>query len=126
MPQALETLCLIHFWGWKNSLFPILALWGNKNWPPSINLKKLKIFRDLTGLKGCKWSSLHAPGTGNPLSPPILSFFLHSLFPSLSLKNTRFRDRHLASFVKVEARKIYFFETKGCGDNIKLFRQCSA
>ena len=27
LPQALETLCLILFWGWKNSLFSLLALW---------------------------------------------------------------------------------------------------
>ena len=33
--QALKTLCYIHFWSWENSLFPLLALWGNKIWPPS-------------------------------------------------------------------------------------------
>ena len=32
MPQALKTLCLIQFWSWKNSLFPLLALWGNRKW----------------------------------------------------------------------------------------------
>ena len=39
----LKTLCLIHFWGWMNSLFPLLALWGNKNWPPSMKMKKIEI-----------------------------------------------------------------------------------
>ena len=72
MPQALETLCLIHFLGWKNSLFPLLALWGNKNWPPSMKVKKLKIFWDRMSSKGCKWSSLNAPGTENPLSHQVL------------------------------------------------------
>ena len=72
MPKALETLCLIQFWGWKNSLFPLLALWGNKNWPPSMKVKKFKISQNKRGSRGCKWSSLNAPGTGNPLSHPIL------------------------------------------------------
>ena len=38
MPQALKTLCLIQFWSWKNSLFPLLALWGNKKWLPSMKV----------------------------------------------------------------------------------------
>ena len=51
---------------------PLLALWGNKNWPPSMKVKKLKIFWDKMGSKGCKWSSLNAQGTGNPLPHPVL------------------------------------------------------
>ena len=70
MPQALKPLCLI--WSWNNSLFPLLALWGNKNWPPSMKVKKLKILQDKMGSKGCKWSILNAPGTETPLSNPIL------------------------------------------------------
>ena len=31
MPKALKTLCVTQFWSWKNSLFPLLTLWGNKN-----------------------------------------------------------------------------------------------
>ena len=82
MPQALKTLCLIHFWGWMNSPFPLLALWGNKNWPPSMKVKKLKIFWEKMSPKGCKWSSLNAPGTENPLSHPILK--LHEFpFPTI-------------------------------------------
>ena len=72
MPQALKTIFLIHFWGWENSLFPLLALWGNKNWPPSMKVKKLENFQNKKGLMGCKWSSLNAPGTENPLSHPLL------------------------------------------------------
>ena len=71
MPQALNTLCLIHFWGWKNSLFPLLALWGNKNWPPSMKVKKMEIFQNKRGLKGCIWPSLNVPGTENPLSHSV-------------------------------------------------------
>ena len=72
MPKALKPLCLIQFWSWKNSLFPLLALWGNKNWPPSMKVKKVENFQNKSGLKGCKWSSLNAPGTEYPLSHPVL------------------------------------------------------
>ena len=78
MPKALKTPCLIHFWGWKNSLFPLLALLGNKNWPPIINLKKLEKFQKVRGAKGCKRSSLKAKGIENPLSHP---FFKLDEFP---------------------------------------------
>ena len=54
------------------TLFPLLAPLGNKNWPPSMKVKKLKIFCHKMGSMGCKWSSLHAPGTQTPLSHPIL------------------------------------------------------
>ena len=57
---------------WKNFPFPLLALWGNKNWPPSMKVKRMEIFQNKRGLKGCKWSSLNAPGTENPLSHSIL------------------------------------------------------
>ena len=74
MPQALKLkpLCLIQFQGWENSLFPLLALWGNKNWPTSMKVKKLKIFWNKMGSMDCKWSSLNAPGTQTPLPHPIL------------------------------------------------------
>ena len=54
------------------SLFSILALWGNKNWPPSMKVKKLDNSQNKSGSTGCKWSSLNAPGTENPLSHPLL------------------------------------------------------
>ena len=46
MLQALKALFLIHVWGWMNSLFTLLALWGNKNWPPSMKVKKWENFLD--------------------------------------------------------------------------------
>ena len=67
MPQAPNPLCVIHFWTWENFPFPLLALWGNKNWLPSMKVKKLKKFQNKMGLKGCKWSSLNAPGTETPV-----------------------------------------------------------
>ena len=48
------------------------TVWGNKNWPPSMKAKKLQKYQNKCGLFGCKWSSLNAPGTGNPLSHPVL------------------------------------------------------
>ena len=115
----------------RMSLSSILALWGNKNWPPqyegekcgkfskserckglqmvqfdspwhlkssvsssfkvgwipfshywpsgviriglpSMKVKKMEKFQSKSGLMGCKWSSLNATGTGNPLSHPVL------------------------------------------------------
>ena len=53
------------------SPFPLLALWGNKNWPPSIKMEKLENFQSKTGLRGCEWSRLNGPGTQAPLSHPI-------------------------------------------------------
>ena len=72
IPKALKTLSLIYFWGWENSTFHLLALWGNKNWPPSMKVKKLENFQEVRGAKGCKWSSLNIQGTKPPLSHPIL------------------------------------------------------
>ena len=83
MALALKTLCLIQFLSWVNSLFPLLALWGNKNWPPSMKVKKLENLYDNIGLKGCKWSSLNTPGTENPLSHSILKLD-ESPFPIIS------------------------------------------
>ena len=54
------------------SLFPFLALWGNKNWLPSMKMKKMETYQDKSGSTGYKWSSLIAPGTGNPLSHSVL------------------------------------------------------
>ena len=68
MPQALKPLSLIQFGSCKNFPFPIISLWGNKNWLPSMKVKKFENVESETGLKGCKWSSLDAPGTETPLS----------------------------------------------------------
>ena len=66
-----------------NSLFSILALLGNKNWPPSMKVKRLKIFLDKMGSKDFKWSSLNAQGTKSPMYHPILKLdeFILSLIP---------------------------------------------
>ena len=72
MPLALKFLCLIHFWNWQNSPFSLIALWGNKNWPPSMKVKNFENCQIKSGLKGCQWSSLNAPGTEIPLSHPFL------------------------------------------------------
>ena len=67
-----KPLSLIHIGSWENSPFPLLVLWGNKNGLPSVKVKKWKKFQNKIGLKGCKWSSLKAPGTETPLSHPFL------------------------------------------------------
>ena len=54
----------------KSPQLPLLALWGNKNGLPSMKVKELEIFQNKSGLKGCKWSSLSAPGTETPQSYP--------------------------------------------------------
>ena len=56
------------------SLFSLLALWGNKNWPPSIKVKQIENCQNKMGLKGCKWSSLNAPSTQTPLSHSVLEW----------------------------------------------------
>ena len=48
------------------------ALLGNKNWPPSMKVKKVQKYLSKSGSIGCKWSSLNAQGTENPLSHPLL------------------------------------------------------
>ena len=77
-------------------ILPLLALLGNKNWPPSMKLKKLEIFWSKMGSMGCKWSSLNAPGTENPLSHSILNLEWISLSHvggcKLAHEIKRFRD----------------------------------
>ena len=72
MAQVLNPLCLIQFESWVNSLLPLLALWGNKNWSPIIKVNKMEKFQNVRGARGCYWASLNAPGTETPLSHPIL------------------------------------------------------
>ena len=82
MHQALKRLCLIQFWNWKIPPLSLLALWDNKKWPPSIKVKQIENCQNKMGLKGCKWSSLNAPGTENPLSHSLLEL---GDFPFLSI-----------------------------------------
>ena len=57
-----------------------MGLWGNRNWPPSMKVEKIENFHNKRGLMGCKWSSMNAPGTENPLSHPLWGW-MNSLFP---------------------------------------------
>ena len=86
MPQALKTSCIIHFLSWENAPFSLLALWGDKNWPPSIEGERNGKMLEQNGLK---WSSLNAPGTENPLthSGLELDFSLFSLLALWGDKN---------------------------------------
>ena len=74
MPQAPKPTCLIHLCSWEISPFSLLALWGNENCPPYIKVKQIEIFLNKMSLKGCKRSSLNAPGTLTPLSHSLLGF----------------------------------------------------
>ena len=92
------------------SPFPLLAPWGNKNWPPSMKMKKLKIFWNKTGSMGCKWSSLNAPGTENPLSHSILKLD-EPPFPLLAWGNKNWPPR-----MKVKKLEIFWnkMDSMGC------------
>ena len=68
MPQALKILCLAQVGRVPFSHFQPSCLWCNKNWPPSMKVKKLENMGNKIGLICCKWSSLNAPGTNKPLS----------------------------------------------------------
>ena len=84
MPQALKPLCLIQFWNWKITLFSLLALWGNKNWPFTMKMQQIENCQNKTGLKGCTWSPLNAQGTQTPQSHSVLELDI-SLFSQLAL-----------------------------------------
>ena len=79
MPQALESICVIQFWSWVNPPFPLLALWGNKKWLPSMKVKKMEKFQNKIGWMDSKWSSLNVPGTENPLSASRVTQLLTKL-----------------------------------------------
>ena len=70
-----------------NSFLPFsasLSLWGNKNWPPMLKVKKFENLGDKIGFTGCKWSSLNAPGTEILVSD---SECQKSIFPFSALCN---------------------------------------
>ena len=54
-----------------------------------MKVKKLGNFQNKRGLMGCKWSSLNAPATENPLSLPLLGLeeFPFPIIGSLGDKN---------------------------------------
>ena len=74
MPQAHNTLFLIHFWSWEKSLSSLLVLWGNKNWPPSIKMKEMENSKNKMQLMGYKWPSLNAQGIQDPTCHSFLEF----------------------------------------------------
>merc|ERR1711884_767964 len=69
-PQALNPLSPIHIGKREIHPTPIIGLWGSKNGLPNMKVKKLEKFQNKMGLRGCKWSSLNAPGTQSPQSHP--------------------------------------------------------
>ena len=86
MPQALKVATLIQFWSWVILHFPLLALWGIKNWPPSMKVEMLEKFLNKMGLLGCKWSNVNAPGTQSCHSHSIIEL---GDFPLLALWNNK-------------------------------------
>ena len=61
MSHILKVASLIQFMSWVIPLFPILALWGNKNWPPSMKVEKAgKILRQ-DGLRGVQMVQFECP-----------------------------------------------------------------
>ena len=83
IPKVCKVAPLIQFLGWVIPLSQLLALWGNKNWPPSIKVKKLEILGRKMGLNGCKYSSLVAPSMQSCPSHSILELG-DSSFPIIS------------------------------------------
>ena len=57
--QTLKSIYIIQFLGCVNSTFPLIDLWGNKKWLPSMKVKKMEKFQNEMG---CKWSCLNVPG----------------------------------------------------------------
>ena len=120
MPQELEPLCLIQFWSWMNPLFPLLALWGNKNWPSSMKVKKMQIFLNKMGWGGCQWSSLKAPGTQYPLCYPGFGVGIISFIPLIYIFWAKSAERTL-SFIFPEPCftprfHVIFFQARDCCD----------
>ena len=117
MPQALKPLCLIGFWNWKNSLFSLLALWGNKNWPPSIR-------KDVTNGKLPEQNGLKGLQMVQFAYFKHLSFYVFSLLevrriPILILPSVVWNERFREGFDLIEAN---FEETKANGDSRRQWR----
>ena len=77
MPQALKPLSLIHIGKGKFSQLSLLALWGNKNWPPQYEMDIVENFPEQNWLKGLQ---MKAPGTENLLSYEFFEDSKLSLF----------------------------------------------
>ena len=125
MALALKLLSLIQFQIWVNSLFPLLAHWGNKNWPPSMKVKKLENFQNKSGSRGCKWSRLNGPGTENPQSHPFLKLgeFLFLIISPLALREIGFnffRNVMIWNKIVQKSSKSYRKFQKSCNVMAKL------
>ena len=53
-----------------------------------MKVKKMENFQNIRGLNECKWSSLNAPSTENPLSHSVLKFEEFTCFASPCLLST--------------------------------------
>ena len=78
MPKALKPLCRIQFWNRKNSLFPQVTLWGNKNWPASMKVKRNWNLSEQNGLKGLQMVEFDCPRLSYP---SVSSIFWWIPFP---------------------------------------------
>ena len=70
MPQAPKPLSLILFWSCENSLFQLLALWGNKNWPPQYEGEKVRTISEQKGLNLLQMTQFECPRPSNPSASP--------------------------------------------------------
>ena len=61
MNQALKPLRLIQFWSWINSLLQLLALWGNKNWPPQYESQQAENLLEQNALQGLQMVQFECP-----------------------------------------------------------------
>ena len=66
MSQALTTLCLIQCKSWMNPLFPLLALWGNKELASQYESEKVENPHGLNGLKGLQMVHFEDARHSNP------------------------------------------------------------
>ena len=79
MPQALKPLCLIRLLDFP---FPIIELWGNKNWSSSMKVKKDGKLLEQKGPRGMQMVLFECP---RHWKTPVLSTFGISPFPLLAL-----------------------------------------
>ena len=83
-------------------------------------------FQNKRGLKGCKWSSLNAPGTENHLSHPLSMLGVQRLFPIAPRKNSNGEWRRGSPITKLRFCFISFMcWIRGCEFWVILLRYSS-
>ena len=97
MPQAPKPLCLNSVLKLGDFPFLISSLGSNKNWPPNTKVKKIEIFQNKMGLKGCIWSSFNAIGTQTPCLIHFRNwdnsiFSLLALWGNKNCPSSRYKD----------------------------------